>query len=412
MSGPAVGRTVLLVGYGMQGKAALHDLLHHAGVARVIVADNRPDLAADLSRYPPDRVSCRALDAADQPALAALMREADMVIEALPGPFALRVGRLAAEVGVHLVSSMYYADPGEADPERIREAERQAREIHRRAAERGVVILTEFGLDPGLDLVLAVEALRQVDEVHELHAYGAGIPAPGARGNPLAYKFSWSPIGVMRAYHRPARIIANGTVVTIPPERVFAVGTYHTLDVPAVGGPLECYPNGDSVRYAELLGIRETVRQMGRYTCRLPGHCAFWDTMAKSGFLDENSITVGEALVSPMQFVAALLTSRAEFQYARDEADMTFIRVDVRGRRGGKRTRVVYDLVDTRDFTTGFTSMQRTVGFTMSLGAQLILDGTLAKPGLLTPVDVPYRHVFPALERHGMHVRREETPWG
>jgi lysine 6-dehydrogenase len=406
-----VGRTVLLVGFGMQGKAALHDLVHHSAVARILVADHRPDLEADLSRYPRDRVSGRVLDAADEPALATLMREVHLVVEALPGPFALPVGRLAAEVGVHLVSSMYYLDPGEHDPERVREAEREIREIHRRATERGVVILTEFGLDPGLDLVLAVEAVRHVDEVRELRAYGAGIPAAGARNNPLAYKFSWSPIGVMRAYHRPARIITEGRAVTIAAERVFEAGTYHTLDVPAVGARLECYPNGDSVRYAEMLGIRKTVKEMGRYTCRLPGHCAFWDAMVKSGFLDQQAIHVGGTLVSPIQLTAALLASRRELQYADDEADMTFIRVDVRGMRDGRKLRVLYDLVDTRDFTTGFTSMQRTVGFTLSLGAQLILNGTLAKPGLLSPLDVPYHHVFPTLERHGIHVVRQALPW-
>jgi lysine 6-dehydrogenase len=395
----------------MQARAALHDLLHNPDVARIIVADSRTDLAADLSRYPSERVVGGALDATDEPALAALMREADAVIEALPGPLALRVGRLAAEVGVHLVSSMYYRDPAETDPGRIREAEREIAEIHRRAAERGAVILTEFGLDPGLDLVLAVESLRQVDEVHAFRTYGAGLPAPGARGNPLGYKFSWSPIGVMRAYRRPARIIMHGTVVTIPPEKVFEAGSWHALDVPGVGTALECYPNGDAVRYAELLGIRHTVTEMGRYTCRLPGHCAFWDTMVKSGFLDDAPIQVGDAAVSPMHFVAALLASRPDFQYADDEADLAFIRVDVRGRRGGTGTRLVYDLVDTRDFATGFTAMQRTVGFTLSLGARLILDGKLAKPGLLTPLDVPYGLVFPALARHGIRVTREESAW-
>lgn len=406
-----MGRTVLVVGFGMQARAALHDLLHAGNVARIVVADSRPDLAADLSRYPNDRVVGHALDATEASALAALMREADVVVEALPGPLALRVGRLAAEVGVHLVSSMYYFDPGETDPVRIHEIEQQMRAIDRRAVERGVVILTEFGLDPGLDLVLAVEALRQVDEVHELRTYGAGIPAPGARRNPLAYKFSWSPIGVIRAYRRPARIIAGGRPETIPPERVFEVGTYHTLDVPAVGAGLECYPNGDSVRYAERLGIRGTVKEMGRYTCRLPGHCAFWDTMVKSGFLDDAPIRVGQAVVSPMLFVASLLASQPAFQYADDEADLAFVRVDVRGVRGGRRTRVIYDLVGMRDFTTGFTAMQRTVGFTMGLGARLILDGTLAKPGLRTPLDVPYGQVVRALRRHGMQVAREEMPW-
>jgi saccharopine dehydrogenase-like NADP-dependent oxidoreductase len=59
---------------------------------------------------------------------------------------------------------------------------------------------------------------------------------------------------------------------------------------------------------------------------------------------------------------------------------------------------------------TGFTSMQRTVGFTMSLGARLILDGKLQKPGLLTALDVPYESVFPALEKHNIRVCRQEIP--
>jgi hypothetical protein len=55
--------------------------------------------------------------------------------------------------------------------------------------------------------------------------------------------------------------------------------------------------------------------------------------------------------------------------------------------------------------------MQRTVGFTLARGARLILAGELAKRGLLTPLDVPYASVFPALERHGIHVERRELPW-
>jgi lysine 6-dehydrogenase len=406
-----VGPTVLLVGFGMQARAALHDLVADGRVARILVADNRPDLAADLAPYPGDRVVGHVLDATDRPALTALMRDADVVIDALPGPMALGVGRLAADVGVHVVSSMYYRDPAEADPDGSRQTAREIADLHRRAAGRGVVLLTEFGLDPGLDLVLAVDALRQMDEVHELRTYGAGLPAAGARDNPLGYKFSWSPSGVLRSYRRPARLITGGAVVEIPAERVFEPGSWHALDVARVADGLECFPNGDAVHYAELLGIRETVKHMGRYTCRLPGHCAFWDRMVKTGLLDDTPIRVGDAVVSPLELVAAQLAARPEFRYADHEADLAFIRVDVRGVRGAQRARVVCDLVDTRDFTTGLTAMQRTVGFTMSLGARLILDGRLTRPGLLTALDVPYDLVFPVLERHGIRVTREESAW-
>jgi saccharopine dehydrogenase-like NADP-dependent oxidoreductase len=319
------------------------------------------------------------------------------------------MGRLAAECGVHLVSSMYYLDPGEQDIEKIQALKNQIAHIDRVAREKGVVILTEFGLDPGLDLILGHKAISELDEVRELHAYGAGIPAPGARSNPLQYKFSWSIMGVMRAYRRPAQIISGGKVVSLAPGEMFESGRYHILDLKEMGGPLECFPNGNAVHYAELYGIRATVQEMGRYTCRLPGHCAFWNIMVKCGFLEEDPTSVDAASASPIQFTASLLGRQKQFHYSQEEQDMTFIRVDVRGTRAGKGTRIVYQLIDTRDLETGLTSMQRTVGFTMSVGARLILEGKLGSPGLLTPLQVPFEQVFPRLEKHNIRVAREES---
>ena len=404
-------RRVLLLGLGAQGKAALHDLVTTDDATHVTVADRAAGLAEYAARYPASRVVVRPVDAADAAAVWALMREADVVVEALPGPFAFGMGRLAVDAGVSLVSSMYYRDPQERDEARVAAAERDAAALARDAAARGLTVLTEFGLDPGLDLVMGVRALAELDEVVEFHAYGAGIPGPGARDNALQYKFSWSPIGVLRSYARPARVIHEGVAEEIDPATLFEPRRVHRLDVAAIGAPLECYPNGDAVHYAELFGLRGTVREMARYTGRLPGHCAFWDVMAKCGFLEQAPLAVGGARVAPLEFVAARLASQPQFQYADDEADLTFVRVDVRGRRAGTGTRVVYDLVDRRDFATGFTSMQRTVGYTLALGARLILDGALAKRGVLTPLDVPYEAVFPALERHGVRVVREELSW-
>ncbi len=402
-----MGKKVLLVGLGMQGKAVLYDLAKCADISRIVVVDSRPGLLSDLAPYPAEKVSGHCLDAED-PALARLMRDADVVVETLPGNLALPMGRLAADCGVNLISSMYYLNPAERDPAAVDSMNQEIRRIDAKAKDKRIVILTEFGLDPGLDLILAARAVSEMDEVHELYTYGAGIPAPGAAANPLKYKFSWSIIGVMKGYRRPASIISNGQPVIIDPIHIFESGNCHTLDVDGIESRLECFPNGDSMHYAELLGIRDSVRQMGRYTCRLPGHCMFWDTMVKCGFLAEQPIQVGTASIVPMQFTADLLASQKQFHYAAGEQDMTFVRVDARGTRNEERIRLIYDLIDTRDLKTGLTSMQRTVGFTLSLGARMVLEGKLARHGFLTALDIPYESVFPELEKHEIHVRRQE----
>lgn len=406
-----MGKRILLVGLGMQGTAALYDLLMCDAVSSIVVADSRPDLQTYLQRYASPKVRGTPLDASDEAGLSRLMRDADLVVEALPGSFALPLGRLAAECGISLVSSMYYLNPGEDDQERIESMKRQIRQLDRVAKEKGITILSEFGLDPGIDLVLATRAIQDIGAVEELIMYGAGFPEPNVATNPLHYKFSWSTVGVMKSYHRPARIISKGKATTIDATSVFEPANCHTLTVEGIGSPLECFPNGDSVHYAELFGIRNSVREMARYTCRYPGHCAFWDIAVKCGFLDEDQLRVGTATFSPLEFTAAVLSSRREFQYAEEEEDVVLLRVDARGTRDGKRRQIVHQLIDTRDFKTGFTAMQRTVGFTLSLGARLILEGKLDKRGLLTPLDVPYDVVIPALARHNIRVTREEGPW-
>ena len=99
----------------------------------------------------------------------------------------------------------------------------------------------------------------------------------------------------MRSYARPARIITGGAPVVIDPATLFEPGRDHLVEAPAIGAPLECYPNGDAVHYAELFGLRGTVREMARYTGRLAGHCAFWNVMVKSGFLERAPVAVGGA---------------------------------------------------------------------------------------------------------------------
>jgi hypothetical protein len=63
--------------------------------------------------------------------------------------------------------------------------------------EKGVIILNEVGLDPGIDHLLVMKA---VDAIHakggtvtELISLCGGLPDPICADNPLRYKFSWSP---------------------------------------------------------------------------------------------------------------------------------------------------------------------------------------------------------------------------
>ncbi len=195
----------------------------------------------------------------------------------------------------------------------------------------------------------------------------------------------------------------------IPPDEIFSPANTHVLDLPELGGPLECFANGDAVHYAEMFGIRKTVVDMGRYVCRWPGHTAYWWTMAKCGFLGEKPVKVGDCNVTPLEFVASLLGGQEQFHYARDERDVALVRVEAAGLKGGRRVTVVYQLIDRRDPATGLTAMSRTTGFTAAIGAQMILRGEISRAGLITPMDVPFQAFCAELGKRGLNIVRTEV---
>ena len=406
-----LGKRVVQLGYGMQGKASLVDLLGAPGIDEIVVTDCYPGFERDIDALGEPWVKAVKVDASKREELAAVMAGADVVVELLPGLFAMPVAKLAAELGVNLVSAMYLANPGEQDPVKREANQKELARIDAVMKAKGKTILEEFGMDPGIDLVLGRTCLDGLDEVQAFHSYGAGFPEREAANNPIRYKFTWSVIGVMRSYLRPAVVIKGGRDVAVRADEMFSPANTHLLDLPGMGGPLECFPNGDSSHFAEAFGIRGTVKSMGRYICRWPGHGAFWEVMARCGFLSDDPIRVGNCEVAPTAFCAALLGSQEQFFYGKGERDVALIRTDARGLKDGRPWRVVCQAIDKRDLSTGLTSMQRTVGFPVSIGAQMILDGRLEKKGIVSPSEVPFEEFMKELGKRNITWSREEGPW-
>ena len=186
----------------------------------------------------------------------------------------------------------------------------------------------------------------------------------------------------------------------------------HLLDLKELGGPLECFVNGDGNSLAELVpSIARTASSLGRYICRWPGHGAFWEKMVKSGFVRTEPVNVNGVDVVPAAFCAALLGSQEQFHYGPSECDVALIRADGRGIRDGKPARVVMQLVDYRDLETGYTAMQRTVGFPMSIGAQMIANGVLTQRGIVNPSEVPFESFHAELRKRGLDITRKVETW-
>ena len=136
------------------------------------------------------------------------------------------------------------------------------------ARSEGITLLPEFGMDPGIDLVLLGEAVRSLDSVEEIITYGAGFPEPAATGNPLKYKVTWTFEGVLKSYRRAGRVIREGQIVEIGATEMFRPEHLYEVELEGLGR-LEAFPNGDGLKYAELLGLDPSgLRNLGRYVLR------------------------------------------------------------------------------------------------------------------------------------------------
>jgi saccharopine dehydrogenase-like NADP-dependent oxidoreductase len=302
------------------------------------------------------------------------------------------VARIAVERGRHLVNASYVTPglPGLAD----------------QARAKGITLLPEFGMDPGIDLVLLGEAVRSLDSVEEIITYGAGFPEPAATDNPLKYKVTWTFEGVLKSYLRAGRVIREGQVIEIKSTEMFRPEHLHELKLEGLGR-LEAFPNGDALKYADLLGLDASgLRNLGRYVLRWPGHSNLWQTLVDLHLLDDEPVMVDGVAVDRKRFLAAVI--EPHLRYKAEERDVVVVRIDLKGRKDGKRTRVVHQVIDRRDLETGHTAMSRTVGYTASIGAQMIASGQISKQGLLSPVnDVPYDLLVRELQERGIQV----TSW-
>ncbi|MER8440176.1 saccharopine dehydrogenase family protein [Mesorhizobium sp. M1312] len=385
-------KIAVLGGLGLQGRAAIADLVASAGVEEVVCVDTAPDGAARLGGLTDlDRVRFVVPEGAIAPALANVLAGVDAAIDLLPQPLMREAVQAAIATRTPLVTTNYGKTIADLAP----------------AAEKaGVSIMTECGLDPGIDLVLYARAARQFDAITTIDSYCGGIPEPKAMAKPLCYKVSWNFDMVLMSQNRDSVVVEDGKRVAVPAGQQHDNRFIHEIEVAGLGR-LEAFPNGDASHYAGMLAAAQGLQRSGRYSLRWPGWSAFWAPLKELGFLSEDKVPgVG---TSPREFLGRLLGP--QLQYGADEKDLCVMRNVFTGTQGGRRKTVTSDLVIERDLASGLFGMSLGVGYPASIVAQMLARGEITESGLLNPLlHVPDGRFLDELARRGIRVS-ETIDW-
>jgi len=149
---------------------------------------------------------------------------------------------MAIENNINMVTASYVSDG--------------IQELDGRLKEKGLRILNEVGLDPGMDHMSAMKIMDDIKarggKISHFESVCGGLPAPEAAANPLMYKFSWSPMGVLTASQNDAIYLRDGNEISIVGSELLN-NTDNLYAFPTMN--LECLANRNSLIYKDLYDI-------------------------------------------------------------------------------------------------------------------------------------------------------------
>lgn len=267
-------RRVLLFGSGRVAKPVIKLFNQHKDVHITIATDDQTQANELISCIDGDGrgafVSYKFPQ--DNEKLSNLVSNSDIVISLLPATMHMPVAKECVKQRRHLVTASYVSKEMQA--------------LHEEAKAKGVILMNEAGLDPGIDHMLIMEAIDSIHErggkVTELVSLCGGLPDPVAADNPLRYKISWSPRGFLMATKNSATYLKNNQLININSDDLLLSAT------PSHRFPtmrLEVIPNRDSLAYKNLYGV-PSVHSICRGTLRYEGWANVFQAMKVLNLLE------------------------------------------------------------------------------------------------------------------------------
>ncbi|WP_027235698.1 saccharopine dehydrogenase family protein [Leisingera caerulea] len=292
--------------------------------------------------------------------LGQMLSPKDVIVSMLPGDWHVSLAELAIEHGAHFVSSSYIAP--------------EMRALDQKAKDAGVCLINEVGLDPGIDhlmahaLVADYKASDAFDPENEISfiSYCGGIPK---MPNPFRYKFSWSPLGVLKALRSPSKSIRDFKELDVA-RPWDAISSYEApLPAPET---FEVYPNRDSIPFMTQYEFGEDwkVKEFVRGTLRLNGWADAWADVFKE--VETLSGPEGDARLKEMsdQFWA-------ENAYDEGEPDRVVLCVGLKAERDGAEVWHKTYVMDAWGDERG-TAMARLVSYPVSFAIEAAMNGKIA----------------------------------
>jgi lysine 6-dehydrogenase len=367
----------IVLGAGRQGTASAYDLAKFGGADRVTMAD----IDRSVAQAAADRVNqligkpiadAIALDVKDDQAVRQAIKGYNVVLSAVSYFFNLSLTKIAIDCGVS------FCDLGGNT-----DIVRQQHELDADAKRAGVTVVPDCGMGPGMGNTLAVYAMELLDKTDHIYLFDGGLPLEPIP--PWNYVESFSLEGLTNEYHNGMTVLRNGELTYLPPFTEMEI-----VDIPPLG-KLEAFVLAGGVSTTPWT-FKGKLKTLQLKVLRYPGTFAQLKAYSDLGLYDNKPINVDGASVIPRRVFHELYGPHVHADVVKD---ICIVRAHAIGKKGGKKAEALVDLVDRYDPHTGFSSMERTTGWHLSIMAAMIAHKQIAAGAVPLELAVP-GHAFVA----------------
>lgn len=379
----------VVLGAGLQGCACAYDLLQDP-TATVRLADrsHRP-LPPYLTPHLGGRLTFHEIDAADAAAVSNVIRGAEAVMCAMPYQLNLALARVAVAEGAH------FADLG-GNTDIVFQ---QKRELDEEASRRGISVVPDCGLAPGLVNILAELGIQRCDTVSAVRLFVGGLPQHPEP--PLNYQLVYSLEGMLDYSTSPSWVLRDGSR-----QQVTALSERVPVEFDAPLGTLEAFHTAGGLS-TMAFRYEGRIRTMEYKTLRYPGHAQIIEAMRELGFFSLAPIDVRGQQVVPRHLSIAVMDKALRKPAS---PDLVALRVVVEGEKDGTPVRHEWELVDRYDAERGITAMMRTTAYSLAITGRMQASGSIP-PGVHTPDEcIPGERYIAELAKRGVNVRKRTGP--
>ncbi len=377
----------IVLGSGMMGSAIGFDLATHNPNDEIILCDINLANAKNTAKNIGSNVTPLRLDVNDHKELVRVFSGSNVVISAVSYSVNYQVTKAALQAGVHM------CDLGGND-----EVVQKQLSLNDDAVAKGVAIIPNTGLAPGLINILAIHATKEFDALESIHLRVGGLPQ--VPRPPLYYQIAFSVEGLINEYVEHAEIIRDGKLLHIDP-----LSGLEDIQFPEPFGTLEAFNTSGGLSTLTHM-LEGKVQHLDYKTIRYKGHCEKMKTLLDLGFATSEPMMVGGSVKTNREFFTDLLRKKLDS----GDKDVVLGRATITGKLQGTEKALVYEFVDYYDDERQITAMMRTTAFPTSIIAQMLARGTIGARGVMPPeVCIPGDELIKELALRNVKITKKVT---